>query len=459
VALGYTSPCLSPLATDLQLTTVQSSTFASVINIGAVCSGLLGTRYVEALGRKPCLAITAALYAAGFGAIATCQSYQVLLLGRFLTGVGAGLATVVTPCYIAEISPAHMRGMLASLYQLFCTLGILAAYGLGALLSWRDLAAGTCLLGMSALLVCQMAMPETSPWLAARGRWREAHAWKLHLGLTPASTNTLQAQDVAPETAPVRTNALQAQDAQASTPTPSTLNARNGNEGSQAASPWPERLAVWKTVRRPLTLLACMMTLQQLSGINSILFYSCEILDLAGLGGDAARAAVTIGVAQCLGTLTSLRTVDRLGRRVLLQLSSVGMSLAMAVLAVFFLARDGSALLATSAAAGGSLAVCLNPLLTVLAPPGAAAGALVLFIFAFSLVIFAFSSLPSPAGALVLFIFAFSLGWGPVPWVMVGELLPVQHRPLGTAMSTVLTWGGSWVITQSFLLLVKVPKP
>ena len=60
------------------------------------------------------------------------------------------------------------------------------------------------------------------------------------------------------------------------------------------------------------------------------------------------------------------------------------------------------------------------------------------------------------AAALMVFIFSFSVGWGPVPWVMVAELLPPASRALGTAMSTVLTWGGSFVITQFFLLLVQV---
>ena len=65
IALGYTSPCLTPLAADMGLTTLQASTFASVINLGAVCSGLFGMRYVETLGRKTCLIVTGALYAAG----------------------------------------------------------------------------------------------------------------------------------------------------------------------------------------------------------------------------------------------------------------------------------------------------------------------------------------------------------------------------------------------------------
>jgi len=111
-------------------------------------SGLFGMRYVQRLGRKPTLMVTGALYAAGFGAIATCSSYPALLAGRFLTGLGAGLATVVTPCYIAEISPPNQRGSLASLYQLFCTLGILAAYGLGAVMGWREFAAAAALLSM-----------------------------------------------------------------------------------------------------------------------------------------------------------------------------------------------------------------------------------------------------------------------------------------------------------------------
>lgn len=382
IALGYTSPCLAPMAADVGLSTLQRSAFASIINLGAVCSGLFGMRYVETLGRKPCLLITGALYAGGFGVIATCVSLPALLGGRFLTGIAAGLATVVTPCYIAEISPASMRGTLGSLYQLFCTLGILAAYGLGEFMSWRDLAAFTSILSIVVVVVCQAVLPETASWLKMAGRSQEARAWQRRLGLP------LDQDDV----------------------------------GEASGEPAPDdvadgrvSLASLRALRRPLTLLASMMVLQQLSGINSILFFSGEILGMAGLGANAALGAVMIGLAQCAGTAISLRTVDRLGRRTLLQLSSVGMTFGMGVLAAFFLARDNSV-----------------ALLSALFGPAAA------------------------AAALVVFIFAFSLGWGPVPWVMVAELFPPSSRATATALSTVLTWGGSFFITQFFLVLIEV---
>jgi MFS family permease len=183
IALGFTSPCLAPMAAEVGLTTFERSAFASIINLGAVCSGLFGMQYVERLGRKPCLLITGALYAGGFGAIATCVSLPALLAGRFMTGLAAGLATVVTPCYIAEIAPASMRGTLGSLYQLFCTLGILAAYGLGEAMSWRELAALTSLLSMAAAVVCQAVLPETAAWLKMAGRAEEARGWQARLGL------------------------------------------------------------------------------------------------------------------------------------------------------------------------------------------------------------------------------------------------------------------------------------
>ena len=379
IALGFTSPCGAPMAADVGLSTMQRSAFASIINLGAVCSGLFGMRYVETLGRKPCLLITGALYAGGFGAIATCVSLPALLGGRFLTGLAAGLATVVTPCYIAEISPASMRGTLGSLYQLFCTLGILAAYGLGEIMSWRDLAAFTSILSIVVVVLCQAVLPETASWLKMAGRPQEARAWQSRLGL------------------------------------PLDHEAAGEASGEPAPDVAAEGRASLQALRRPLTLIASMMVLQQMSGINSILFFSCEILGMAGLGDDAALGAVMIGLAQCAGTAISLRTVDRLGRRTLLHLSSLGMTLGMGVLAAFFLARDTS-----------------MALLSTLFGPAAA------------------------AAALVVFIFAFSLGWGPVPWVMVAELFPPSSRATATAMSTVLTWGGSFVITQFFLVLIEM---
>ena len=155
-------------------------------------------RYVELLGRKPSLALIAALNAAGFGAIAVSDSYSILVVGRLLTGLGAGLASVVAPCYIAEISPPAMRGSLGSLYQLLCTLGILASYGIGALVSWRELAAVTSLVSMVALTACQMSLPETPAWLAAKGRRQEAAVWQARLGVDasdPASPRRRRSQD------------------------------------------------------------------------------------------------------------------------------------------------------------------------------------------------------------------------------------------------------------------------
>jgi len=382
-ALGYTSPCLEALASDNSLSALQSSTFASIINIGAVIAGLASSQRIETLGRKPVVLIASLLFFLGFtGVFMGSGSYPMLLVGRLVTGFAAGVATVSTPMYIAEISPRRLRGFLGSFYQLSCTLGILLSYSLGLAVGWREMA----LVGsISSLLFASLSflfLPESPVWLERKGFSKRANAYADKLGMEDELSVSGEEE---------------------------LLDATRRGGGTMSLARWQDEWeSIPPNVKRSLVLAGGMILLQQLCGINTVIFFSGQILASAGIAGMANFISFAVALTQVVVTAFSATSVDSMGRKKLLVGSGAGMTLGMALMVLNF-ALQGSSL----------------------------AGSYVLA-----------SSLASVG--LIIYIASFSFGWGPVPWLMVGELFPSQYRSLASAMSSVLAWGGSFCMTQFF---------
>jgi len=399
LAIGFTSPCLTPMCIDMSLSTAQASSFASVLSIGAVSAAFLGMREVNRLGRKPVLVMTAAFYAAGYLLITmgSMLGYWGLLAGRFLTGVGAGLANVVTPMYIAEISPAKLRGLFGTFYQLATCAGILLMYILGATVDWRVAAATGAVMGAAIAVVGQAGLPETPAYLVQRGKEDEAKGvlCRLVQGRTQAEAEELVGE-------------MKKVDA--------------GSVTKEQGASGPGRLAAIfksKSTRRSLGIISLVMCFQQFTGINSVIYFSSQILDSAGFGVSAAKTAIGLALAQMVGTAYSASQADARNRRTVLLVSGAGMAVGMAMISLFFAAQ-----------AGWLAALPLG----LMSPEIAVAG-------------------------LLVYILLFSVGWGPVPWLLVSELFPPQKRPMATGLCTVLAWGGTFVITQGTTTLLASAGP
>ena len=321
--------------------------------IGAMVGALLSGKLADIIGRRDVIMATAALFTLGAFVSAIAPSIYVLLLARFIVGIAVGAISVAAPLYIAEISPAAKRGVLVCFFQLAITTGILLAYlGNEIFSSWPNgwrymLAMGAIpgiLLGGLALLLL-----ESPVWLALQGDEEEARS-------TLARLNESRFDS---ELEPV-------------------VAAVSGTERKQF------RDLFSLAGRRALFLCVGIFFFQQFAGINTVLYY----LDLPG------GTALTFVVLNFLVTLLAVALVDRVGRRPLLLISLLGMSVGL------FLVAGGLGLAPSSASVG---------------------------------------QLPATVG-LFLFIGFFAVGIGPIAWVTVSEVCPLHIRGFAMSIAVASHW-------------------
>ncbi|MDR7302872.1 sugar porter family MFS transporter [Haloactinomyces albus] len=267
--------------------------------VGALTSGSLAAR----LGRRKMALVAACVFAVGSLAAALSPDVATLVVSRFVIGIGVGLASVIVPMYIAEISPTRIRGTLTSLNQLLITAGILLAYIVDyALAPWE---AWRWMLGLGvvpavALFVGMLFMPETPRWLASRNRMDEA---RQVLERTRRPDEIDEALD--------------------------EINTAEQQARQEAG--WRDLTAKW--IRPALSIGIGLAVLQQFVGINTIIYYAPTTLTQLGMGESASIAAqVGIGTVMLLFTLVAVRYTDRIGRKRLLLAGSLGMSLSLGVL-------------------------------------------------------------------------------------------------------------------------------
>jgi sugar porter (SP) family MFS transporter len=349
--------------------TVSSALWGTIL--GAMFGGIPGDRY----GRRPSLQITAVLYLLSAIGCAFAFDWPTLLLARFIGGLGIGASSVLGPMYIAEIAPADKRGRLVGFFQFNIVFGILLAYFSNYLLGtmgfgeaeWRwklGIAAIPAAL-FSALL---FTIPESPRWLARRGRMREA-------------------EDVLRSTGDANYRADLGE------------IAASVDEGRGAAS---EPLFRDK-YRFPIFLAVSIGMFNQLSGINAVLYYLNDIFEKAGftkVSGDLQ--AVAIGATNLLFTIVAMSVIDRIGRKKLLLIGSIGTAVAQAGVAAIFLSGAHKQLL---------------------------------------------------VWCLVTFIAFFAFSQGAVIWVYLSEVFPTKVRAKGQSLGSFTHWIMNAAISGVFPIL------
>ncbi|KAJ7379390.1 Solute carrier 2 (Facilitated glucose transporter) member 8 [Desmophyllum pertusum] len=224
-----------------------------------------------------------------------------LYSGRIITGLGCGIETVAVAVYIAEISPAHLRGMLGSVNQLAVTLGIILAYLAGYFFYWDWVALLGCV-PPALLFILMFWMPESPRWYL--GKKRKNDALKSLLWLRGSQTGI---EDECRE--------MQA-----------ALD-RHGQIECQEFFTVP--------VAKPVLISVGVLSLQQLCGMNAVLFNAADIFSKAGLS-NPKLASFPVSIVQLVGTLMACFLVDRIGRRVLLWTNALGMATSLIGLGVYF---------------------------------------------------------------------------------------------------------------------------
>jgi SP family galactose:H+ symporter-like MFS transporter len=285
--LAVISGALLFLRKDLGLGNVEQGVLVSIMPLGAMAGAIVAGRIAESLGRRRTLIADGVLFIAGTALTVVAPGLALLLVGRAIVGLGAGVASSVVPLYLSEIASPDRRGRLVTMNQLMITLGIVVAFCV-------DLA------------------------FASSGSWRAMFA----VGLVPCVA--------------LVTGMLRAPEA------PAWIDARARPDAPREQPGLRQLLG--PAARPALVIALALAATLQWSGINAIVSYAPHIMERTGLSAsNSIFASVAVGVVNVAATIVSIRLVDRRGRRPLLLMSYAAMLGALALLGLTFLLHLGSA--------------------------------------------------------------------------------------------------------------------
>jgi len=370
------------------------------LNVGAILLGcavgaFVAGRLADVIGRRSVMMLAAVLFIVSALGAGAANSSMVFIIARFVGGAGVGAASVLSPVYISEVTPAAIRGRLSSVQQIMIITGLtgafLANYALahwaGSSLSpfWLGLPTWRWMFWMQVIpagiyFVALLLIPESPRFLVLKGRAEDAE--RVLARLLGADAARRKVQEI---------------------------------RSSLAADHRP-RLAdlVDRTtgrVRRIVWTGIGLAVFQQLVGINIIYYYGSVLWQSVGFSeDDALKINVLSGSVSILACLATYLLIDRVGRKPLLLLGSAGMAITLTVIAASF---------ATGSLVDGTLQLTSRAGLVALL----AANAYVIF---------------------------FNLSWGPVMWVMLGEMFPNQMRGSGLAVSGLAQWLANFAVSVSF---------
>jgi MFS transporter, SP family, galactose:H+ symporter len=335
------------LKQSFNLSAFREGFIVSIALIGALLGSLIAGNLADRFGRKMATLMTAVVFIVGIWVTAQARSIDELLIGRFITGAGVGLSSVLAPLYLSEMSPTEFRGAIVSGNQFAIAIGILVAYAINyafaAQGAWRYMFG----LGMIPAIIQFfgfLALPETEQWKLSRGKKEKKKSWKSFL------------------------------------------------------EPKPRYL---------LAVGVILSAFQQITGVNAVIYFAPQIFLFAGFSKVTVSILATmgLGVINVLATLLSVWLMDRAGRRKLLLIGLVGMVVSLVILATAFI---------TSMKAIDQIAII----------------------------------------SLLGYIAFFAIGLGPVTWVILAEIYPLEIRGRAMAIACFVNWMCNTLVSLTFLDLV-----
>ncbi|NJK97771.1 MAG: sugar porter family MFS transporter [Bacteroidales bacterium] len=294
-----------------QLTDWWHGFTVAIALIGTVFGALAAGWPSEKYGRKKVLIAIAIIYGLSALGCALAPSWLILVISRFLGGLGIGASSVIGPMYIAEIAPPNLRGRLVALFQFNVVTGIFLAFLSNYLLAdsgenaWRWML-GVVVFPSFVFLILLFIIPDSPRWLVKHRRSKDAHKVLELCG---------------------RTN-IEAE-----------INEIEESLHIQSNSPVENLFS--RKYRRPILYAVLLAAFKQLSGINAIMYYAPRIFEMTGLGTDASLLqSVMIGVTNLVFTIVAMFIIDRFGRKTLLITGSFGMIVFLALVARAFYLND-----------------------------------------------------------------------------------------------------------------------
>ena len=398
---GYDTAVISGtinfVASQFSLDAVSTGWYVSSALVGCITgvamAGILSDKY----GRKKVLILSALFFGVSAVGCTFAIGFTDLVIFRFIGGLGIGVASMVSPLYISELSPAHKRGRLVALYQFAITIGILCSYFSNAYLLklshseffmhttgklyqimvsevWRIML-GTSAIPAIFFLILLQIVPESPRWLTIQNKESEA--------LTILQ-KIVSIEEASKEITDIKSN----------------LSREAGGFS----------LVFKGSFRLPMLIGISLSFLTQISGINAIIYYGPGILESAGLPiADALGSQVVIGLVNVLFTLIAIWKIDQIGRRPLLIIGVIGILSSLVIIgALFYFNINNTYLLLTF---------------------------------------------------ILLFIACFAFSYGPVIWVLLSEIFPAKIRGQAMALATFALWIGTALVAQLTPLLLEKLHP
>ncbi|XP_034949185.1 facilitated trehalose transporter Tret1-like isoform X2 [Chelonus insularis] len=381
MVLGWSSPCGKDgvkLAQQygIVITPTEFSWISSIFNLGAATICVPIGILTDIIGRKRAMLILVAPFTIGWILIILANSVVMFDIGRYILGISGGAFCVTAPMYTGEIAESSIRGSLGSYFQLMLTTGILITYILGSVLEMFTISLISAAVPLI-FFVIFFFMPETPTHYLKKGdidAARASYRWLRgpHYNIEPE----LEAQ----------------------------------NEVLTESS--RDQVSFFTAIRSKAALKGLfiafgLMFFQQLSGVNAMIFNAGPILESSGSSLDPDISTIILGAMQVFAVFISTLIVDRLGRRLLLLMSSVAMTLTTLAVGVFFYVQ------ATNKETASSIGWL-------------------------------------PLVSMSIFFILFSLGFGPIPWMMMGEIFAPQVKGIAGSSACLFNWLMAFVVTKFF---------
>ena len=369
------------------LDTVMEGWFVSSALVGCIVGVAFAGELSDRFGRKKSLIASGLLFSISAIGCAVCGSHTELIIYRLVGGLGVGIASMLSPLYISEVSPANVRGRMVALYQFAITLGILCAYFANALLLgggessasfaegsllhtvfvsevWRSMF-GSEVIPALLFFAAMFVVPESPRWYASKNRNEEAGAVLAKINGTVIANKELKSIKKAIE--------------------------------KEGESSWS--MLLQPGIRIAVFVGVALALLSQFTGINAIIYYGPRIMEEAGLQlSDALGGQVVIGAVNVLATVYAIMKIDQFGRKNLMKGGIIGMFISLIAVGTLFILEMTQGYL------------------------------LIVFI--------------------LTFIMSFAVGYGPVLWVLLSEIYPTKVRGRAMSVATLSVWVGTAVIGQ-----------
>ncbi len=375
---GVISGAILFIKQDLALKSGMQELVVSAVLIGAVLGAIAGGFLADRLGRRRSIILAGIIFSLSALGTAVAPSVGALIAGRIVVGLAIGAASFISPMYMSEVSPPRVRGSLVSLNQLAITVGIVIAYLVDYAFSgtggWRYMFA-LAMIPSAILVIAMWRMPDSPRWLMSRNAVDKAREVLRRIRGT---------SDVGDEV-----NRIQV-----------SLDKQSGGAKD----------LLHPTLRMALVVGMGLAIFQQITGINTVIYYSPTIFQFAGFktAGFSILATVGVGLVNVLFTIVAIRLLDRVGRRPLLLIGVAGQVVGLAILGIAFQLHQLANVI-------GYIAIL----------------------------------------SLAIYIGSFAIGLGPAFWLLISEIYPQKVRGAAMSIATVTNWALNLIVAVTFLSLVQ----